>query len=343
MHAEAGNPLGDHFHNINQCAKMQDISTDNYIYIITYGLLETDAVFIKSVKCLTELDSKETYNLINSAIYFWDIFNFATLLCDEFTLFSVDQINNGNVLLGAALMMFFFSQDDRKADFLRIIRRLYTVDSSLADKLIIECEKMGKFPEWLIYILNNSEAELRIEVVLCLPFDLNIFIHESEMSKFKRIEIERKKLHDDVLDDISFSVREKWKKYIVGLLEGKSEYGNICFSAYINIILACLTHYYKNDKKAFIIDLEETLTEFMNHENEWFYPNHSFCGPYFALITKLHVYHLINEELKIADKKSQPTLIAKIEEIKRNQFKYIGYWKNTGRDYAEYLTFFDAC
>jgi hypothetical protein len=59
------------------------------------------------------------------------------------------------------LMLFFFSQDDRKADFLHIIRRLYTVDLSLADKLIIECEKMGKFPEWLIYILNNGSPELR--------------------------------------------------------------------------------------------------------------------------------------------------------------------------------------
>lgn len=343
MHAEAGNPIGDKFHNVNQSVKMQDINTDYYIHIITCGLLDTDDIFIKSVKCLTELDSQETYKFINSAIYFWDVFNFAKLICDEFTLFSIDQISNGNVLLGAALMLFFFSQDDRKADFLHIIRRLYDVDSLLADKLIIECEKIRKFPEWLIYILNNGSPELRIEVVLCLPFDFNVFINKMERDKYKSIETEREKLYNDVYNDISFSVREKWKKYIASLLEEKSCYGNLCFSAYVNIILSSLIHCYKDNNNEFITDLEETLTEFENLENEWLYPNQSFCGPYFALITKFHIYHLINEDLKIIGKKTHPKLMAKIEEFKRKQFRYIGYWRNTKHDnYAKYLEFYDA-
>lgn len=342
MNAKAGNPIGDRFHNVNQYVKMQDISTDNYIHLVTNGLLEIDEIFIKSVKRLAELDSQEAYKLVNSAFYFWDIYNLANLLGDEFKLFSIEKINNGNVLLGAAMMIFFFSKDDRKADFLHIIKRLYDVDSSLADKLIIECEKMVKFPEWLIYILNNSSPELRIEVILCLSFDFNIYTHDMEKSKFKRIENEREKLSVDVYDDISYSVREKWKKYIGSLIEAKSGYGNICFSAYINIILACLSHYYKSAKNEFVNDLEETLTEFENLENEWLYPNQSFCGPYFALITKFHVFHLINEELKIIGKKTYPQLFDRIEVFKRMQFKYISYWKNLEHDYSQYFEFYDA-
>ena len=273
MHAEAGNPIGNQIHNIGQRVKMQDISAENYIQLITNRLLETDTVFIKSVKYLIELNRQKAYKLINSASYFWDIYNLANLLCDEFTLFSVNQINNGNILLGAALMIFFFSQGDRKADFMHIFKRLYDVDSLLADKLIIECEKIRKFPEWLIYILNNGSSELRIEVVLCLPFDFNVFINKMEMDKYKSIETEREKLYNDVYNDISFSVREKWKKYIASLLEEKSCYGNLCFSAYVNIILSSLIHCYKDNNNEFITDLEETLTEFENLENEWLYPN----------------------------------------------------------------------
>lgn len=343
MHAEVGNPIGNQIHNIGQRVKMQDISAENYIQLITNRLLETDTVFIKSVKCLIELNRQKAYKLINSASYFWDIYNLANLLCDEFTLFSVNQINNGNILLGAALMIFFFSQGDRKADFMHIFKRLYDVDSLLADKLIIECEKIRKFPEWLIYILNNGSPELRIEVVLCLPFDFNVFINKMEMDKYKSIETEREKLYNDVYNDISFSVREKWKKYIASLLEEKSCYGNLCFSAYVNIILSSLIHCYKDNNNEFITDLEETLTEFENLENEWLYPNQSFCGPYFALITKFHIYHLINEDLKIIGKKTHPKLMAKIEEFKRKQFRYIGYWRNTKHDnYAKYLEFYDA-
>lgn len=342
MHAEAGKYLINRYNQINQFAKMEDIGTDYYISLISNGLLETDAIFIKSVKCLAELESQEAYQLINDAYYFWDVYNLANILSDEFKLFSIEQINNGNVLLGAALMMFDFSKDDRKADFLHIVNRLYDIDSSLADKLIIECEKMGKFPEWLIYILNNSSPEQRIEVILCLPFDFNIYTHDMEKSKFKRIENEREKLSFDVYDDISYSVREKWKKYIGSLIEAKSGYGNICFSAYINIILACLSHYYKSAKNEFVNDLEETLTEFENLENEWLYPNQSFCGPYFALITKFRVSHLINEELKIIGKKSYPQLFDRIEVFKRMQLKYIGYWKNLEHDYSQYFEFYDA-
>ena len=342
MHAEAGNPIGDRYTNINQCVKMQEISADRFIHLITSGLLDTDATFIKSVKCLAEKDSQESYKLINNALYFWDIYNLANLLCCEFNLFSVEMIKNVNVLLAAALIIFFFSKDDRKADFLHIIKRLHEIDPSLADTLIIECEKMGKFPEWLIYILNEGSTELRIHVVLCLPFDFNIFDNNFEMKKCKRIEIELKKLNDDVYNDISDSVREKWKKYITGLLEEKSRYGNIGFSAYINIILACLTHCYKTHSNELIIDLEETLTEFENLENEWLYPNQSFCGPYFALITKFHIFHLINEELKIIGKNTYPDLFARIDAFKQNQFKYLGYWKSHKHDYTKFFAFYDA-
>lgn len=160
MYAKAGNNICDRIYRVNQFEKIQDISTDNYMHLITIGLLEKDEAYIKAAKCLAELESQEAYKLINDAYYFWDVYNLACLLYDEFKLFSIEKIHNKSVLLGAALMIFNFSKDDRKENFLHIVKRLYSIESSLADKLIIECERMGKFPEWLVYILNNSSLVL---------------------------------------------------------------------------------------------------------------------------------------------------------------------------------------
>lgn len=340
MHAEP-RFIGNSNYTLSILAKQSSsfISGEALICCIDANESEKDEAYFQSLSGLLSLNSSCLIEEINSRSTYWDILNCAFFLSCKDNLRLIRQINNSHILLATALMVFNDPGLNREKDFTVVLEQLSKNDSQMMDDLIRHCETCGKFIDYLVYILNNTSAAFQIDVVMCLSFEYTMINNELEKQKYRMFDEKLKTISEESIYNVSKNVKEKWDAFIIELISEKSAFGQLMLSRYSNFILRCLSIYYRDSIDDYIRDLTEVLNKYEFCLNDWYYPNHSFMGPYFAIATKFYYLRLVNEENNIVCKENNPELYDQIHRFYTSQFRCLSFWKSSKLDYNEYLKF----